>query len=129
MGKWSLALSRMKFIFSRKDRSFSNSPTNRKKKKKHMINLTGKVKAFDTIQQPLIANKIKQYKRQNTNLASLGIECHFINLMKITWKSKYCTEGGSKWRGYMYTYGWFMLRFERKQQNSLKQLSFNKKII
>ena len=29
--------------------------------------------------------------------------------------------------GYMYTYGWFMLRFGRKQQNSVKQLSFNKK--
>ena len=28
-------------------------------------------------------------------------------------------------RGYMYTYGWFMLRFNRKQQNSVKQLSFN----
>ena len=26
-----------------------------------------------------------------------------------------------------YTYGWFMLRFDRKQQNSMKQLSFNKK--
>ena len=26
---------------------------------------------------------------------------------------------------YMYTYGWFMLRFDRKQQNSVKQLSFN----
>ena len=25
-------------------------------------------------------------------------------------------------------YGWFMLRFNRKQQNSVKQLSFNKKI-
>ena len=24
-------------------------------------------------------------------------------------------EGGSKGRGYMYTYGWFMLRFDRKQ--------------
>ena len=36
-------------------------------------------------------------------------------------------EGGSKGRGYMYTYGWFMLRFDRKQ-NSVKQLSFNKKI-
>ena len=35
-------------------------------------------------------------------------------------------EGGSKGRGYRYTYGWFMLRFDRKQQNSLKQLSFNK---
>ena len=27
----------------------------------------------------------------------------------------------------MYTYGWFMLSFDRKQQNSVKQLSFNKK--
>ena len=36
-------------------------------------------------------------------------------------------EEGSKGRGYMYTYGWFMLRFDRKQQNSVKQLSFNKK--
>ena len=35
-------------------------------------------------------------------------------------------EGGSKGRGYMYTYGWFMLRFDRKQQNSVKQLPFNK---
>ena len=26
----------------------------------------------------------------------------------------------------MYTYGWFMLMFDRKQQNSVKQLSFNK---
>ena len=32
-------------------------------------------------------------------------------------------EGGE----YMYTYGWFMLRFDRKQKNSVKQLSFNKK--
>ena len=30
---------------------------------------------------------------------------------------------------YMYIYGWFMLRFDRKQQNSAKQLSFNKKKI
>ena len=36
-------------------------------------------------------------------------------------------EGGSKGQEYMYTYGWFMLRFDRKQQNSVKQLSFNKK--
>ena len=28
-------------------------------------------------------------------------------------------------RGYMYTYGWLMLRFDMKQQNSVKQLSFN----
>ena len=36
-------------------------------------------------------------------------------------------EGGSKGRGYMYTCGWFMLRFGRKQHNSVKQLSFKKK--
>ena len=29
----------------------------------------------------------------------------------------------------MYTYGWFMLKFDRKQQNSVKQLSLNKKWI
>ena len=40
----------------------------------------------------------------------------------------FITEGGSKWRGYMYTYGWFMLCFDRKQQNSVKQLSFDKNI-
>ena len=34
-------------------------------------------------------------------------------------------EGGSKGRGHMYTYGWFVLRFDRKQQNSVKPLSFN----
>ena len=28
----------------------------------------------------------------------------------------------------MYNYGGFMMRFDRKQQNSIKQLSFNKKI-
>ena len=32
-----------------------------------------------------------------------------------------------KSKGCMYTYGWFILRFDRKQQNSVKQLSFNKK--
>ena len=36
---------------------------------------------------------------------------------------------GSGGRGYMYTYGWFIMRFNRKQQNSVKQLSFNKKKI
>ena len=36
---------------------------------------------------------------------------------------------GKGWWWYMYTYGWFMLRFDRKQQNSAKQLSFNKKIL
>ena len=36
-------------------------------------------------------------------------------------------EGASKGREYMYTYGGFMLRFDRKLQTSVKQLFFNKK--
>ena len=36
--------------------------------------------------------------------------------------------GAIAFSGYMYIYGLFMLRFDRKQQNSVKQLSFNKKI-
>ena len=43
----------------------------------------------------------------------------------IGWGGRW--EEISKGRGYMYTYGWFMLRFDRKQLNSVKQLSFNKK--
>ena len=35
-------------------------------------------------------------------------------------------ERVSKRREYMYTYGWFMLRFDRKQENSVKRLSYNK---
>ena len=46
-------------------------------------------------------------------------------LRGVGWEGKW--EAGSKGRGYMYTYGWFMLKFDRKQQNSVKQLSFNKK--
>ena len=34
-------------------------------------------------------------------------------------------EGGD---GYMYTYGWFRLWFGRNQYNSVKQLSFSKKV-
>ena len=37
-------------------------------------------------------------------------------------------EGTSRGRGYIYTYGWLMLRFDRKQQNSVKQLSLKKLI-
>ena len=44
----------------------------------------------------------------------------------VRWGGRW--EGGSKGRGYMYTYSWFILRFDRKQQNSVKQLSFNKNI-
>ena len=51
-----------------------------------------------------------------------GLKLNSRGRMGMRW------EGGSKGRGYMYTYGWFMVRFERKPQNSVKQLSFNKKI-
>ena len=34
-------------------------------------------------------------------------------------------EGGLGGRGHGCTYGWFLLMFDRKQQNSVKQLSFN----
>ena len=37
-------------------------------------------------------------------------------------------EGGSKGRGYMYTYSWIMLRFDKKQQKFVRKLSFNLKI-
>ena len=45
---------------------------------------------------------------------------------RVRWGGRW--EGISKGRGYMCTYGWFMLRFDGKQQNSVKQLFFNKKI-
>ena len=38
-------------------------------------------------------------------------------------------ERGSRGRENMYTYGWFMLIFGRKQQNYVKQISFNQKWI
>ena len=40
------------------------------------------------------------------------------------WNGREVQGGGE----YMYTYGWFMLRFDRKQQNYIKQLSFNNQI-
>ena len=43
---------------------------------------------------------------------------------RVGWGGRW--EGGSKGKGYMYTYDWFMLRCDRKQQNSIKQLSLNK---
>ena len=46
-----------------------------------------------------------------------------ISFRGVGWEVRW--EGGSRGRGHMYTYGWFMLKFERKQQNSVKQLSFN----
>ena len=40
----------------------------------------------------------------------------------VEWGGRW--EEASKGRGYVCAYGWFMLRFDRKQQNSVKQLSF-----
>ena len=37
-------------------------------------------------------------------------------------------EGGAKGRGYMYTYADHVEVWQKKNQNSVKQLSFNKKI-
>ena len=51
-----------------------------------------------------------------------------LTLCLIGWTLRiWGLRGSFKGRGYMYTCGWFMLRFDRKQQNSIKQLSFNKK--
>ena len=38
-------------------------------------------------------------------------------------------EGGSRGRGYIYTDGWFRLRFDRKQQNSVSNYPSIKKWI
>ena len=42
------------------------------------------------------------------------------------WIRRQVREGGSKGRGHMYII-WFMLRFDRRQQNPVKELSFNRK--
>ena len=46
---------------------------------------------------------------------------------EVRWGGRW--EGGSKGRGYMYTYGWFMLRFDRKQQKSVNYASIIMSII
>ena len=49
--------------------------------------------------------------------------CHFFHTLCIPWGGRKL----SRLKMNMYAYGWFMLRFDRKQQNSTKQSSFNKK--
>ena len=46
---------------------------------------------------------------------------------EVRWGGRW--EGGSKGWGYMYTYGWFMLRFDRKQQKSVNYASIIMSII
>ena len=67
----------------------------------------------------IIANRNLLYGSRNSNRGSVSIK-----------RGGMGREMGGRFKraGYMYTYGWFMLRFDRKQQNSIKQLSFNKKI-
>ena len=66
----------------------------------------------DSLEKTLMLGKIEGKRRRGQQ--------------RMRWGGRW--EGVSKGRGYMYTYGWFMLRFDRKQQNSVKQLSFNRKI-
>ena len=40
------------------------------------------------------------------------------NGILLSYKKEQSGEGGLGGRGHMYTYGWFMLKFDRKQQNS-----------
>ena len=67
--------------------------------------------------------------RQTTGICCMAQETQTRTLYQprgVGWGGRW--EGDSKGRGYMHTYGWFMLRSDRKHQNSVKQLSFNKKI-
>ena len=46
---------------------------------------------------------------------------------KVGWGGRW--EEGLGGRGHGYAYGWFLLMDDRKSQNSVKQLSFNSKIL
>ena len=46
---------------------------------------------------------------------------HIYNGILLSYKKEQNGEGSLEGRGHMYTYGWFMLIFDRKQQNSIKQ--------
>ena len=59
----------------------------------------------------------------NGNLLTGNSKRGSVSAQRMEWGGTW--EGSSKGRGYMYTYGRFMLRFDRKQQNSVQQLSFN----
>ena len=47
------------------------------------------------------------------------------NLLCDAASSTWCSVGGSRGRGNMYTYGWFRFLYSRNQHNTVKQLSFN----
>ena len=64
----------------------------------------------------------QQYSRRMAQETQPGALCQPKG---VGWGRRW--QGGSKGTGHMYTYGWFRWRLDRKQQNSVKQLSFNKK--
>ena len=64
-----------------------------------------------------IANRNLLYDSEDSNRGSVSTQ---RGGMGRRW------QGGSRGRGQS-PYGWFMLRFDRKQQNSVKQSSFSKK--
>ena len=59
------------------------------------------------------------------------IKIWYIEWMKICDNLEGWGRGGERWegglgrRGHRCTYGWFLLIYDRKPQNSVKQLSFN----
>ena len=52
-----------------------------------------------------------------------GARCHDLSFLNVELSANFFTLL-FHFR-VIYTYGWFMLRFDKKQQNSVKQLSFN----
>ena len=65
------------------------------------------------------------------SIKRLSCNEHTIKQFSSMYQPRGVRRGG-RWErvpkgGYMYTCGRFMLRFDRKQQNPVKQLSFNKK--
>ena len=60
------------------------------------------------------------------NITHTGVPCQPGG---VGWGGRW--EGGSKGRGYMHTYSWFILRSDRKPQNSVKAtiLQFFKKLL
>ena len=59
--------------------------------------------------------------------ASIGPYYLRVNVWKICWS--FSLKKKKKRKEYGCTYGWFLLIYDRKAQKSVKQSSFNKKII
>ena len=66
---------------------------------------------------------VKQVAKRNLLYGSGNSNRGSVSTKGVGWGGRW--DRVSKMRGYMYTHGWFMLRFDRKQQNFVKQLSFS----